>query len=199
MSDLRKTELFGWSPLCRRSELFWEKLFFEMMENEKNIYCFASLRSDCWKNHLEIDFHHFSWMAGSSVDHMIFRYSNCGSRMWSLVWGDNLIGSGEFSRTTIISVVPISTLEIMTSSPLFWSIAWSSSFVVVPSKRDVFLGISLVVDSFLFFVLYLLAGRTWGTSACAALIPKSCSLLPSLLVWIYCSRVSFYSINSTFL
>ena len=80
-------------------------------------------------------------------------------------------------------------------NPLFWSMACSSFFVVILSKRDFFLESSFVFDSFQFFVPYLSAAPTWGMSVVA----KLCCVLSSFLVAVYYSRISFHSINSLFL
>ena len=106
-----------------------------------------------------------------------------------------LTSSGGIARKPIVSIVLVSSFEILASNPSLWSIVWSSFFVVVLSQRDFSFGISVVFDSILFFGSYLFAAPTWGMTICAAVVAKSCCILCSFLVWVYCSRISFYNIN----
>ena len=170
-------------------------LSFESRENEKNFHCFASFHSDCWKIPFEIDLH-------ASIEWLVWALI-----IWSFVFrivvpicevgsGREILTScGGVSPRSIISVLLISSLEVFASNPLFWSMACSSFFVVILSKRDFFLESSFVFDSFQFFVPYLSAAPTWGMSVVA----KLCCVLSSFLVAVYYSRISFYSINSLFL
>ena len=125
------------------------------------------------------------------------------SILWTVVricevwpWIKTLVGSGGISLKSFVILVLVSSLEILASSPLFWSMIWSSFFVKVLSKRGFF---SFVFYSFQFFVPYLLAAPTRSVSVFVAVVAKSYCILSSFLVWIYCSRISFYSINSVFL
>ena len=167
------------------------------MENGKILHCFAGFHSDYWKSRFEINFFRFYWMTDLGVDHLIFHF-----RIVVLIYEvqsgkEVLISCGGISRGPVISVVLNSSLETLASDPLFWSMARSSFFVVVLSKlfyQQFFrFGLSQ------FFVSYLVAAPPWGMSVSAAEVANSCCTLSSSLVWFYCSKISFYSINPGFL
>ena len=114
-------------------------------------------------------------------------------------WREILIRCGKNSCGSIIFVILISSLEILASIPLFWSMIWSSFFVVILSEGDFLLGSSFVFNALQFFVSYLSEAPTSGKSICAEVFEKSGCVLSYFLVWVFCSRISSYSSNSVLL
>ena len=111
-------------------------LYFESMENEKKFQCVACFQSGCWKIHFETD-QRFYWgiiFWALIIWSSIVQIAVLVSRVWSR--REILISCAGISHRPIVSVVRVSSLIILASSPWLWSMAWSSLSVIVSGNRD---------------------------------------------------------------
>ena len=116
------------------------------------------------------------------------------------VWSrrKNRISCWRVTHSSLVSLVPVLSLKILASSPLFWSMVWSPLSVIVLSKGDFLSGSLLILNPFQVFVWYFLPAPAWGVSIRTAVVPKCCILLP-FLIRVHWSRITFYGKNSMFL